>query len=209
MPPKNSKSTKQSESRSKQKKTTFEDILANVPLPPPPMVKPSRAQGQASNLDDSQLESEVLIQDQLETEPETSNDNDWQTDDETEDQLVVVEVTGFIDPAAITEKINLDLVSVRHPESETPTIQIGGQLFAGKYKETDGSIMVLEEHQEADNTTFTLEGITDVMMDARKTYLFAKGADESQPGEELRKPIELRNTQKANKALSMNIRKKL
>lgn len=125
-----------------------------------------------------------------------------------EEKLVVVEINGFIDPAALHNKINEDLVKLRHPESETPTIQIGGQIFAGKYRESDGSVLVIEEKNDSENPTFTLEGITDTILDARKTYLFAKGEDESQPGEDLRRPIELRGTQKSNKALSINIRKK-
>ncbi|KAE9549203.1 hypothetical protein FO519_007583 [Halicephalobus sp. NKZ332] len=215
MPP---KKTKQSNTTSKpankpppKAPVTFEDILASVSAPPRQVAVTSMMPGHASNLPDQQLESEVLIHEQMETdetEPQTSNEDDWRSDDEVEEELVVVEVNGFLDSGGIMEKVKEKLVTIRHPESERPTIQIGGQLYAGKYREPDGSIMVIEEHKEAENPNFTLTGITDLVIDAQKTYLFAKGEDESQPGEEVRKPIELRSTQRTNKALTVNIRKK-
>lgn len=62
MPPKKTakKSTptsKPTNPPTKNKITTFEDILANVPLPPPPVVNvPIGPKGHASNLDETQLE---------------------------------------------------------------------------------------------------------------------------------------------------------
>jgi len=217
MPPKKAKTnTANKPSKSPNKPppkapVTFEDILASVSAPPRQIAVAPVMAGHASNLPDQQLESEVLIHEQMETdepEPQTSNEDDWKTDDEVEDELVVVEVNGFLDSGGIMEKVKEKLVKIRHPESERPTIQIGGQLYAGKYRDPDGSIMVIEENKESETPNFTLTGITDLIIDAQKTYLFAKGEDESQPGEDVRKPIELRSAQRTNKALTVNIRKK-
>lgn len=228
MPPKKAKANATNKPQNKpppKAPVTFEDILASVSAPPRQVAVAPVMTGHASNLPDQQLESrcssvnmslyhflgEVLIHEQMETdepEPQTSNEDDWKTDDEVEDQLVVVEVNGFLDSGGIMEKVKEKLVKIRHPESERPTIQIGGQLYAGKYRDPDGSIMVIEENKESETPNFTLTGITDLVIDAQKTYLFAKGEDESQPGEDVRKPIELRSAQRTNKALTVNIRKK-
>uniref|UniRef100_A0A914YVA4 Transcription factor TFIIIC triple barrel domain-containing protein n=1 Tax=Panagrolaimus superbus TaxID=310955 RepID=A0A914YVA4_9BILA len=187
---------------------TVKNLLAGPP-------KPS---GQASSKD-TVINHEVLIQsNEAEVEEATdaaaeieeNEDDDWLSSDEVEDTYVVVDLHGFIDQKIIHERVTENLCKVRNPETPNPVIQIGGQLFSGKYKESDGSIIIIEQHNEIGNKTFTLTGVTDTIMEARKTYLYAKGEEhESVPGETLRKPITMKLEQLSNKALPTYFKKKV
>jgi hypothetical protein len=177
---------------------TVRNLLAGPP-------KPS---GQASSTS-TVINNEILIQnDDVETE-ENAAEDDWLSSDEIEDSYVVVDLHGFIDQKIVNERVTENLCKVRHPESPNPVIQIGGQLFSGKYKEADGSIIIIEQHNEIGSKSFSLTGVTDVIMEAQKTYLYAKGEEHDHvPGETLRKPITMKLEQLTNKALPTYFKKK-
>uniref|UniRef100_A0AC35GNN4 Transcription factor TFIIIC triple barrel domain-containing protein n=1 Tax=Panagrolaimus sp. PS1159 TaxID=55785 RepID=A0AC35GNN4_9BILA len=201
-PPSSSTTTKGHSKFAALAQETVKNLLAGPP-------KPS---GQASSKD-TVINHEVLIQNsEVEGEevPQENEDDDWLSSDEVEDTFVVVDLHGFIDQKIINERVTENLCKVRNPETPNPVIQIGGQLFSGKYKESDGSIIIIEQHNEIGNKTFTLAGISDTIMEARKTYLYAKGEEhEVVPGETLRKPITMKLEQLSNKALPTYFKKKV
>uniref|UniRef100_A0A7E4ZZM7 TFIIIC_sub6 domain-containing protein n=1 Tax=Panagrellus redivivus TaxID=6233 RepID=A0A7E4ZZM7_PANRE len=169
-----------------------------------------RPMGQAS-ASYREIQEEILIQhgeESLSDEGEENADDDWLSDDEVEVTHVIVDVNGFVDEGAIIEKVKKGLCKVRHPDTEQPIVQIGGQLFAGKYRESEGSVMIMEQKAEPD-ATFTLLGITDVVLDARKSYLYAKDDGSELETPELRqKPLTMGTEQRVNKALPTSFRKR-
>lgn len=151
----------------------------------------------------------MLIQNEtVSEETGTEGEEEWLPDDEIEESFVVIDINGFNDLNVIKDRVSDDLCTIRNIESENPVVQIGGQLFAGKYKEAEGSILVIEQNNQIGQRSFSLAGVTDVIIDAHKTYLFAKGDEESNDSGEARRPINMKLEQLNNRALPAYFKKK-
>ncbi|KAJ1374405.1 hypothetical protein KIN20_037089 [Parelaphostrongylus tenuis] len=67
-----------------------------------------------------------------------------ESDDEWENEIVVVEVNGVLDALAIRQSIAAKQTTLRRAGTETPLLQIGNSLFSGKWLRTVGTDIILQ-----------------------------------------------------------------
>uniref|UniRef100_A0A7E4VBL7 TFIIIC_sub6 domain-containing protein n=1 Tax=Panagrellus redivivus TaxID=6233 RepID=A0A7E4VBL7_PANRE len=146
----------------------------------PPVARPQAAKHE--EIDEEILFSDDGEEDTPDVKMEDDVDEDWLSSDEIETSHVVVDLHGFVDQQCIEERAKKGLVRVRHPMSENPILQLQGQLYSGKYRESDGSIMIMQKKKADPDAPYELLAISNTILDVRQSFIFAKGNKSKKTG---------------------------
>ena len=73
--------------------------------------------------------------------------SDGEFDEEEEEEIVLVELNGLIDPNILNQQ-SVDKLKIIGIESDQPILQLDKFVFAGEYEETVGTALMFEEDDE-------------------------------------------------------------
>jgi len=104
--------------------------------------------------------------------------NDSNDDDEYEESIFAVELHGLFDEESIQKAVDDEKCHVHRINSDEPLLQIGSQLFVGKWEEVIGTDMIFKEISHRHLLNFI--GVNRKRMIAQRVVLVPKNKNEKE-----------------------------